>query len=92
MALFTFLMEFRGGTYLAQVQAKSPRAALRKWLHSLDAGPIAGMGPRTKREFLRWLPEAGPTPISGLSRTWCASFVSRSGLALIHFVQTEGRS
>ena len=92
MPLFTFLMEFKGGTYLAQVRESSPRRALRRWLQTLDVDPITGMGAGTKREFLKWLPESGPVRVAGLQNAWCATFTSRSAHALVHFVRMDDRA
>ncbi len=40
MALFTVLMEFKGGTYLSQIRAPSPDAALEEWARGLEVKNI----------------------------------------------------
>jgi hypothetical protein len=91
LALFTFLMEFKGGTYLSQVRAPSPDAALKKWVRGLEAKKIEGMTVAIKRQFVGWLPEAKPVAVEGLKSTWCSGFLSRSSSALGHFFETIDR-
>jgi len=91
LALFTFLMEFEGGTYLSQIRATSAEAALEKWVHGLDVKKIEGMTAAIKRQFVEWLPEARPVAVDGLKSAWCSGFVSRSRSALVHFIRTTDR-
>jgi predicted butyrate kinase (DUF1464 family) len=84
-------MEFKGGTYLAQIRASSPEAALEKWARGLDVKKIEGMTAAIKRQFVEWLPEARPAEVEGLKSTWCSGFVARSSSALVHFVRTTTR-
>ena len=91
MALFTVLMEFKGGIYLSQIRASSPEAALEEWVRGLDAKKIEGMTASIKRQFVEWLPEARPTAVDGLRSTWCSGFVARADSALVHIVRTADR-
>jgi hypothetical protein len=91
LALFTFLMEFKGGTYLSQVRAPSPAAALKKWVRGLEVKEIEGMTAAIKRQFVKCLPEESPVAITGLKSTWCSGFISRSSSALVHFFRTTDR-
>jgi hypothetical protein len=91
VALFTVLMEFKGGTYLSQIRAPSPDAALEEWARALDAKNIEGMTAAIKRQFVEWLPEARPTAVAGLKSTWCSGFVSQTSSALVHIFRTTDR-
>ncbi len=91
MALFTLLMEFKGGTYLSQIRAPSPDSALEKWAQGLQVKDIEGMTAAIKRQFVEWLPEARPVEVAGLKSTWCSGFVSRSSSALVHIFRTTDR-
>ena len=89
--LFTVLMEFKGGTYLSQLRAPSPDAALEKWARDLDVKNIEGMTETVKRQFVEWLPEARPTVVAGLKSTWCSGFVGSTTSALVHIFRTTDR-
>jgi hypothetical protein len=84
-------MEFKGGTYLSQIRAPSPDAALEKWARGLEFKNIEGMTAAIKRQFVEWLPEARPTAVVGLKSTWCSGFVTRTSSALVHIFRTTGR-
>jgi hypothetical protein len=89
--LFTVLMEFKGGTYLSQIRAPSPDAALEKWARGLEVKNIEGMTAGIKRQFVEWLPEARPTAVDGLKSAWCSGFVARADSALVYIVRTADR-
>lgn len=52
MALWTVIADFRGGTYISQLQSTSARAALLKWAKSLPQLPGSFIGPRTRLKLL----------------------------------------
>lgn len=89
MALFTFMMEFKGGTYIRQVDDVSPRAACRKFAEHLDTTEIFSFGPAEKRCLIEELTDPTPAPILYTINTWCVSALIGDNVALIHFVQTE---
>jgi len=94
MALFTVILEYRGGTYIAQVAAKGPRQALVRWAQQLSPKSVAGLGARAKAPLMRALVQRGggldaPTPIAGLPNVWCAGFPIPGGL--VNIIKTERR-
>ena len=89
MALFTFVMDYRGGTYLSQVEARNKETAMRLWLEQLEVGFHADFTNDVKMALIKEDFEFYnvPTPITGLKNTW--GFVLRiNKLAGIHFVKT----
>ena len=40
MSLYTFIMEYEGGTYLSQVRAESVEKARFQWIENLDVASI----------------------------------------------------
>jgi len=84
-------MEFKGGTYLSQLRAPSPDAALEKWARDLEVKNIEGMTETIKRQFVEWLPEARPAVVAGLKSTWSSGFVGRTTSALVHIFRTTDR-
>ena len=84
-------MEYRGGTYISQVKARSVKQALHLWAKALDVHPIAGFGERRKQELTNELTadtSDSPVPLEGLTNAWCTSAAISSGLALINVVAT----
>lgn len=90
--LFTVIFEFRGGTYIKQVRANNPSAALLAWLRSLMPGEIPHLGAKGIEKMIREVEsnDAGnhtPVPLSGLLNAWCAGTGCRSGL--VNLIQTD---
>lgn len=89
MALYTFFLEYRGGTYISQVRAASPSSALKSWARKLGNIDVWGLGPKSKSEMIEKLQLDAPTAIEGIQSTWCCTAFLRNHLAVIHFIQTE---
>ena len=53
MRLYTFFLEFEGGTYISQVSAISPRLAMAEWARSLDTSQIKGTYPGEQERSAR---------------------------------------
>ena len=89
LALYTFILDYAGGTYLRQVKAGSVPAAIKKWAIGLDISYIKGIGPKAKELLIRDLGDHQPVAIETLTNMWCVSCIIRDKLALIHIVKTE---
>jgi hypothetical protein len=89
MALYTFIMEYAGGTYISQVKARSPKSACVKWAQNLDDSQVEGLGLKGKVSLIEQMKEEPPVAVAGVSNTWCSSALVRGGLALINLVLTE---
>jgi hypothetical protein len=92
MPLFTIILDFKGGTYIGQVKAATPSAALCAWAVGLDPVPIKHFGPARKKQLVaevEWRLENGlsPTPLTGLKNAWCAGCCPGGGL--INMVRTD---
>ena len=90
MTLYTFIMDYRGGTYVAQVRARSVQAAARRWASTLEPADVALFGPAAKRQLIVQIAADTPTPLAGLVGAWCLSPLVRNHLALINVVETVG--
>ncbi len=84
--LFTFIAEFKGGTYIRQIEAKSLRAAISCWRKS-EVTVIAKASMTDVSKFsVDSLDEA--VAIDGCHNVWCfTSSVDRSFL-LVNVVST----
>jgi hypothetical protein len=90
MCLYTFIMDFRGGTYISQVMAKNVASATKKWANQLDTTPIKHMGPAAKAEIIREMNNEihYPVLLSGMSNVWCISCSIRVGFFLLNIVES----
>ncbi len=48
MGLYTFIMDFRGGTYISQIQEKDLMPAIQLWAETLLVEEIQYLGERVK--------------------------------------------
>jgi hypothetical protein len=77
LAKFTLILEFRGGTYIRQVRASSPKGALKT---------VDGTDSVTK--VFCALRDETPVAIEGIANCWCSSTLYQSRLALVNIVKT----
>lgn len=90
MALFTFVLDYAGGTYVSQVNAASWKHAPRAWAEKLQAGEIQGIGSDSLLRLRARVKEEAPVELTGLRHVWCFSILVRGKLALVNYVQTAG--
>jgi len=86
--LYTFIMEFNGGTFISQVTAPDHTSAIESWATSLNPDEIKGFLASMKSEILRDMCEESPTLLNGLTNVWCIFFITKLGSCLIHYVET----
>ena len=93
MALFTAILDYRGGTYIQQVSAIGPQQAVRRWAKELDVAAIPGLGRRGGLELARSVADHQlvPTPVAGVASVWCTSTLLCDSLALVNLVKTATR-
>lgn len=88
MPLFTFYLEYKGGTYISQVRAQSYKSAPKIWAEKLDTTVISKLEKDFKIKLLKSVEREIPIPIEGVSKTWCCSLLHLND-ALAHFTQTS---
>lgn len=87
MALFTFILEFDGGTYISQFQGSSPDDAAAKYVDYVVG--LKGMStPSNRRRLGASLSLERPVAIEGVRKVWCCSASVRGKLALVNIVAT----
>lgn len=92
MSLYTIIFEYRGGTYISQVEAEDVSQALYLWGKDLNPKEIQYMGLKLKEKLNKEIHEQlnelelSPTPLSGVTNCWCAGVIL-SGL--VNIVKTE---
>jgi hypothetical protein len=86
--LWTFLLEYDGGTYISQVRAADLTQGLVSWPIAVPDSDLAIWG--LTRSDLAGLNLSGAVPIQGVTNVWCASGLTRSDKQiLIHIVATS---
>lgn len=89
--LYTIVLDYKGGTYIAQVSGDSPAAALSNWLSEIRDQELAEWG-ITRGEIKAIMDTDDPTPVSGCSGVWCVTGSTKKGLVLVNVVATDGSS
>lgn len=87
--LYTVFLEYKGGTYIGQIAATSPAAALPRWFSGLQDNEVVKWG-ITREELAAVAKSDTPTPITGCRGVWCVSGSAGGGLVLIHLIATDG--
>ena len=88
MPLYTFILDYRGGTYISQVRAPNYKMAPRVWAEKLDITAIAKLEKGFGDKLAASISEEKPTPLDGMAKTWCLSLIHVKERALVHFIQT----
>jgi len=90
--LFTFYLDYRGGTYISQLRARDYLEAPTAWAKKLDLRQIPNASERFRDNLLKSLEFEKPVPLNGVDSTWCCALIYASR-AILHFTQTaETRS
>jgi hypothetical protein len=89
MALFTIILDLAGGTYIAQVMARSAIQALQKWARRAPSLDIPAIGPKFPDYALKDLAFLDPTPITGLRNVWCTGIIIRGSYGLVNIISTD---
>ena len=89
MALFTVIVEFRGGTYVQQATAANSREAVAEWARRFKADDTTSLAKRTRDSFARAaIADGDPVPLAGLSHVWCLRASVEDSGAWLHIVHT----
>jgi hypothetical protein len=94
MPLYTFIVDYEGGTYISQVTASEPGSAVLVWAENLDIDVIPGLNANVRQDLLQALQQneedgCAYTPLNGLIKAWCASTVIQNVYMSINFVETN---
>jgi hypothetical protein len=87
--LFTFILEYDGGTYIAQAAGKDAATAANVWLGALSSTDLEKWS--LSRSDLQHSLNNGFVALDGLQNVWCTSASASKGLALVNAVATEAK-
>ena len=89
------MMEFRGGTYISQVESIDLESSLEMWACRIieDIDEMKFLGVKTIEEIKDQLLQSNstevPVPLNGLKNIWCLGVSTQQGSGLIHIIKTE---
>ena len=88
MALFTFVLEFDGGTYISQLRARSAARATAQFASDLISNDeVSTLAVR--RRLSEALTAENPVAIDGVRNVWCCSASIGRRFALLNIVTTS---
>lgn len=87
MKKFTFIAEFRGGTYISQYKSKTLNEAMFEWSKGLS---IEYFSESVKRKIIEKTKEIEFAPIllNGIDNTWCTSYTISRSFLLLNIIET----
>lgn len=88
MALFTFIMDYRGGTYISQVNANSLNKAKEKWVMQIKVTEVKDLGDKTMKQLVEELLEDDSVLIDGLKNIWHNLYLVKGGYITVHIIKT----
>ncbi|WP_331345886.1 hypothetical protein [Cellvibrio sp. UBA7661] len=88
--LFTFLVDFDGGTFISQYQEESLQAATLSWAEKLDSQVFPDITEKAWSDLIAQVnePDNQPVAVSGLKNVWCSSYLVGSTVLIVHIVST----
>lgn len=90
---FTFIVNFRGGTYCSQVQSVNINTAAAKWIKDIEQqqDQIKHLGKRIIEQLKKEIKDEinDPVPLEGLKSIWYAGYSTSQGTFHINIVQTD---
>ena len=89
MSLYTFILEYCGGTYIAQSKGRTLAKVCAKWSENLDESQIPGLGKKGKESLARQVLAEPPAQLEETENVWCSAASVHGKLALITIVKTE---
>ena len=87
MKKFTFISEYKGGTYIDQYESLNIYDALIFWQKKLDNTIYAEHDIELLSKEIQ-LEDYKPTPINGIENVWCCVFLSGDSFLLLNIIET----
>lgn len=87
-SLYTFIMDYQGGTYISQCQAAGIMDAANKYAEIIIPHEHVP-GKLFSRAIKRYLKDFPPFPLDGLTGVWIINPVVRNEMAFVNIVRTK---
>lgn len=87
MKKYTFIAEYKGGTYISQHIASNLTEALPLWVMGLEKKIFSK---NTRERILSEVNETdfSPVPLKGIENAWCGTYLSGKSFLLLNIVET----
>jgi len=94
MNTYSFIMDFRGGTYIYQIDAAELQKAFEIWANNLNVSEVKYLGDKSKDFLLNNKDELTEflNPIDTVKNIWHTSFDFKTGTASIHVIKTDNQA
>lgn len=86
MKLFTFIADYKGGTYISQYLGDTLGEALRLWIENVDFFTEKQLNSFKKN--IEYGDIDPPTRLDGLNNVWCTCFIVFGTLLLLNVIET----
>lgn len=90
---FTFVVNFRGGTYCTQVKAHNVNRSIQEWIKHIgnEKDQIQYLGKKTIEELEKVAKEdlTEATLLNGLNNIWFTIFLTKMGSFHIYIIKTD---
>ncbi|MES2543546.1 MAG: hypothetical protein V4548_01580 [Bacteroidota bacterium] len=90
---FTYVLEFRGGTYCTQVKSESVNKSVIVWIEKLkeEKKEIRYLADKTINEIELIVSHKDyiPVPLERLENIWFTHYKTRQGSLLVNIIQTH---
>jgi hypothetical protein len=84
VALFTIVLDYRGGTYIRQLKAASAKRAL-----ILSVPKFNLFKEKIGQGVADEVNQGNLVPIEGTTNVWCSSALARGHVAIFHVIETS---
>lgn len=90
MNLYTFIMDYKGGTYISQAEAVNEQEGMLSWIKNLDTTQIKGFSKSDKRRTIEngFSDDHKAVPITAMPNVWCFDVRTKKGFAIINIILT----
>lgn len=93
LSTYTFVANFRGGIYCAQVKAKDVNDSVLRWIDQLrtEKDQIKHLGDKIIEDLKREAADKDfpPVALNGLKNIWYVHYSTRKGSFHINIIQTD---
>jgi len=87
--LYTFIMDYLGGTYISQIESDSKEQAMLLWINCLEVEQVEGFSQQDKETIIKkGFPDDDPSNLTGIENVWHFIVDTERGTAYINFVNT----
>lgn len=86
MKTFTFIADYKGGTYISQHTAKTLEEALDSWINNVDFFTDKQL--KSFKKNIKYGDKEYPTKLDSLSNVWCTCYIVLGTLLLLNIIET----